>query len=209
MGVETSYYTALVSQLAPLVLAPPGPTPLHMQWWLFLLEDLIWGVFFCKAAGQQFSLRGRGIFCCIPYSVVSPLLTFAAFLELMLVGSCVFVLVTALASLLHRAFAITSEVPNSQPIPNTFLHGICLCSTACHRAFNLLCASKIHQPGSQFGASEETPAWGVGNFFHWACTWTEGSLAAALSLTSSSWSVLLAEGTSELRDWCTKMQMEV
>lgn len=135
MGVETSYYTALVSQLAPLVLAPPGPTPLHMQRWLFLLEDLIWGIFFCKAVGQQFSLRGRGIFCCIPYSVVSPLLTFAAFLELMLLGSCVFILVTALASLLHRAFTITSEVPNSQPVPNTFLHGMCLCSTACHRAF--------------------------------------------------------------------------
>lgn len=106
-----------------------------MQRWLFLLEDLIWGIFFCKAAGRQFSLMGRGIFYCIPYSVVSPLLTFAAFLELMLLGSCVFVLVTALASLLHRAFTITGEVPNSQPIPNTFLHGMCLCSTACHRAF--------------------------------------------------------------------------
>lgn len=53
----------------------------------------------------------------------------------MILGSCVFVLVTAFASLLHRAFTITNEVPNSQPIPNTFLHGMCLCSTACNRAF--------------------------------------------------------------------------
>lgn len=103
--------------------------------------------------------------------------------------SCVFVLVTAFASLLHRAFTITNEVSNSQPIPNTFLHGMCLCSMACHRAFIYSVPVRYTNQVLSLGPQQRHQHEGLGTSSTGLAHALGGSLAAELSLTSSSWAV--------------------